>query len=156
MTRLLRGLALATKGDRRGAMAACACPPLLAIAMSACAAPSEPARPARTASTAEPNRSAVSLFRYPWSWTDEQGHKVRFATWRGEPLVVTLMYTSCRRTCPETIRTMRTIFAIMNRDRRFAQFVLVTLDPENDTPERLREFKRSERLPDVVSPRRAT
>jgi protein SCO1 len=72
---------------------------------------------------------------------------VRFSRWRGEPLVVTLAFTSCRETCPRTIRKLRELEARFRRERRDATFVIVTLDPANDTPERLRRFKETERLP---------
>lgn len=92
-------------------------------------------------------RPPRSLHAYPWVWTDEQGREVRFSRWRGEPLVVTLAFTSCRETCPRTIRKLRDLDARFRRERRPASFIVVTLDPRHDTPERLREFKRSERLP---------
>jgi protein SCO1/2 len=93
--------------------------------------------------------SGVSLFRYPWVWNDEHGSSVTFARWRGEPLVVSVFFTSCRKTCPRTLQTLRTVQANFSREHRAAQFVLVTLDPTNDTPDTLREFKTTERLPDA-------
>ena len=124
--------------------------PLLAIAsLDMCAPVQGPAasaqgRPQDT-NTSSPPR--VSLFRYPWVWTDEQGKSVTFADWRGEPVVVAVFYTSCRRTCPQTLRTLRTIHTTFSRENPAVQFLLVTLDPTTDTPDTLREFKRSEGLP---------
>jgi protein SCO1 len=89
----------------------------------------------------------VSLFAHPWVWTDEQGQSVSFARWQGEPLVVTAMFTSCKATCPRTIAKLQQLYAAYQREGRAAQFVLVTLDPENDTPQRLREFKQAGGLP---------
>src|SRR5262249_34079220 len=37
----------------------------------------------------------VSLFAYPWSWTDDGGDRLTFARWRGSPIVVTAVYTQC-------------------------------------------------------------
>jgi len=123
---------------------------LLAIAsLDMCAPVHRPAastqgRPQDT-NTSSPARS--SLFRYPWVWTDEQGKSVTFADWRGEPLVVAVFYTSCRRTCPQTLRTLRTIHTTFTRENPAAHFLLVTLDPTTHTPETLREFKNTEDLP---------
>jgi cytochrome oxidase Cu insertion factor (SCO1/SenC/PrrC family) len=109
--------------------------------------PGGPARPA--GSTAPARRPPPSLHAYPWVWTDERGRAVRFSGWRGQPLVVTVAFTSCRETCPRTIRALRDLHARFQRERRAARFVIVTLDPRNDTPERLRQFKQTERLPEA-------
>jgi protein SCO1/2 len=94
-----------------------------------------------------PHIARASLFRHPWVWTDEAGKSVSFADWRGQPLVVTAMFTSCRATCPRTLKKLRDLQTAMTRQGRAAQFLLVTLDPANDTPARLRAFKESEELP---------
>lgn len=87
------------------------------------------------------------LFSEPWRWTDERGQSVTFSKWAGAPLVVTMFFTSCKYRCPRTIDKLREIDAAFARDHRQAQFVLVTLDPRNDTPERLDAFKKAARLP---------
>jgi protein SCO1/2 len=90
---------------------------------------------------------APSLFDFPWSWTDEQGQRLAFARWRGSPLVVTTFYTTCSSTCPRTVEKLRAVYRAF-RDRGIsAEFVLVTLDPTTDTPERLRALKEAHRLP---------
>jgi protein SCO1/2 len=93
----------------------------------------------------EPHVARVSLFSHPWIWTDESGHTVRFARWRGQPLVVAAFYASCRSTCVRTVRQLRKMQA--SPEARASQFLLVTLDPTADTPEVLREYKTSEDLP---------
>jgi protein SCO1/2 len=115
----------------------------LSILGGACASTGESAAPGAE-SVAVPR---VSLFSRPWAWTDELGESVIFARWRGEPLVVTAMFTSCRATCPRTIAKLQQLYAAYQREGRAAQFLLVTLDPTNDTPQRLREFKASGGLP---------
>ena len=93
--------------------------------------------------------SRGSLFEHRWVWTDEQGRSVRFDRWRGQPLVVTAIFTSCRATCPRTIQKLRGVYARLSREGRPPpDFVLVTLDPRNDTPARLRRFKQTEGFPD--------
>jgi protein SCO1 len=90
----------------------------------------------------------ASVFTYPWVWTDERGERVTFSKWRGGPLVLTAIYTQCRTKCPRTIGKLREIHEAMRREGHAAQFLLVTLDPDGDTPERLRQFKESEGFPD--------
>ena len=95
----------------------------------------------------EPRQQAVSLFERPWVWKDEQGQPVELSQWRGTTLVVTAVYTSCTRTCPVTVEKLKAIFDAYGRAGRSAQFVLVTVDPNNDTPERLRQWQVSRKLP---------
>ena len=100
---------------------------------------------ARGLPTAE--QASVSLFRHRWVWRDEQGETVALSRWRGEPLVVATIYTSCSTVCPRTIHKLRKVYDAFRRKGRAAQFVLVTLDPDADSPERLRAYKEAEALP---------
>jgi len=122
--------------------------PILALAsLTACSAVQPP--PAEHApGPVHSTRPHVSLFRYPWTWTDETGTPGKLSRWRGVPLVVTGIYTQCRSTCPRTIARLRKVDADFRRDRRAAQFLLVTLDPENDTPGDLLHYKKETGLPD--------
>jgi protein SCO1/2 len=119
---------------------------LMACLAGACAAFQDSGRAATLADA--PHIPRVSLFRYPWVWTDEEGKPAKFAEWRGQPLVVTTMFTTCRATCPRTLKKMRSLYDEFQSKGHAAQFLMVTLDPVTDTPERLREFKKSEGLPD--------
>lgn len=93
----------------------------------------------------EPTRT--SLFARPWTWTDETGNPVTLSRWRGETTVVTGIYTRCKSTCPRTIARLRKLQDDFVRERRPAQFVLVTLEPTVDTPQALLRFKSSAGLP---------
>jgi protein SCO1/2 len=88
-----------------------------------------------------------SLFAQPWIWTDERGVPVQLSRWGGTLLVVTLVYTSCTTTCPLTVDKLLRLGDSFRRQGRPATFVLVTLDPSNDTPEQLRRFKATRGLP---------
>jgi protein SCO1/2 len=58
------------------------------------------------------------------------------------------MFTSCARTCPRTVAKLREVDEDLRRRGRTAQFVMVTLDPANDTPARLAEYKTEHGLPE--------
>lgn len=90
---------------------------------------------------------AESLFSYRWVWTDEQGQRVALSQWRGTPVVMTAIYTSCDNTCPRTVAKLRKVYDEYQHDGRQAEFVVVTLDPVADTPEQLRRYKEERRLP---------
>jgi protein SCO1/2 len=90
---------------------------------------------------------SMSVFQPRWHWQDEHGKDVSFSRWRGAPLVVTVIYTSCKLRCPMTTDKLRKLDAAFTKKGERAHFILVTLDPGNDTPERLLDYKASRRLP---------
>lgn len=95
-----------------------------------------------------------SLFEAPWRWTTERGQEVTLGKWRGQTLILAPFYTACRTRCPATIAKLRAIEgayrgADQPRDKPAAAIVLVTLDPANDTADRLMTFKKNARLPDA-------
>jgi len=89
---------------------------------------------------------AVALFDRPWLWTDERGETVAFSRWRGTPAIVTMFYTSCTLRCPLTVAKLKSVEAAFARREVPVEIFLVTLDPRSDTPDRLLEFKRHNRL----------
>jgi protein SCO1/2 len=120
-----------------------------------CSPVGEPSRtaheppPAATARPIEPEtaQAGASVFDEPDRWTDEAGRPAVFAQWRGKPLVLTAFFTQCRATCPRTIARLRKIYDAARGANPPPEFVLVTLDPERDTPDRLRSFKEESGLP---------
>lgn len=112
---------------------------LCVAASSACAASSS--KPAGAVT------SSATLSSVRDRFTDEQGERGSFERWRGSTVVVATIYTSCTRICPLTVEQMRKVDAAYRRAGKRAEFVLVTLDPDSDTPERLRDFKSTRALP---------
>ncbi len=133
-------------GVRRGFTAALAG----ALACLAGCAPLAPRPPVSEVRDVAPLRAAPreSLFSHYWTWTDEKGESVTFARWAGQPLVVTAIFTQCRATCPRTIAKLLKVYEGFRAKGRTPQFLVVTLDPANDTPKVLQDFKTSSGLPD--------
>lgn len=56
-------------------------------------------------------------------------------------MVMVMIYTSCKAACPRLVADMRNIEAqIPDENIKNLEFVLITIDPETDTPERLKAF----------------
>lgn len=91
--------------------------------------------------------AARSIADSPWRWTDDEGISSTFARWRGSTIVTTGFFGSCTLRCPMTIDKLREMDDILRSHGRFAEFVLVTIDPDNDTVDRLRRLKESRHLP---------
>jgi protein SCO1/2 len=119
---------------------------LLNVVVGGCATETSGARGDARLPTAAAGE-ARSLFVADWMWRDEQGQAVRFARWRGAPIFVGMVFTNCASACPLTIERLRRVSDTFRAEGRAATFVLVTLDPANDTPEQLRRFKLSRGLP---------
>jgi len=124
---------------------------LLAVATLGCVqAPAGPRSPAAETTRSPPSGAAApspSVFERPWIWSDEGGTPVALSRWRGSLLVVTLIFTSCTTTCPLTIDKLLRLGETFRREGRAATFVLVTIDPSNDTSAELQRFKTARGLP---------
>ena len=74
--------------------------------------------------------------------TDQDGRPVSLSGFRGEPVIVSFIYTRCPLpwACPATVSKLARV-AAMAPDARF-HILLVTLDPKNDTPAVLRDYAR--------------
>jgi protein SCO1/2 len=106
----------------------------------------EGAAPAPTAasrsSIPEPNRSIGVGDTVPdFTLTDQNGAKVRLMQFRGEPVGVTFLYTTCPdvNACPMTTAKFSRL-DVMLREKKFGHLLVVTVDPEHDTPSVLREY----------------
>ncbi len=119
---------------------------IMSLAVGACAAETSGGRGDARLPVAAAGETR-SLFVANWHWRDEQGEAVRFDRWRGAPIFVSLVFTSCTTACPLTIERLRRVSETFKAEGRAATFVLVTLDPANDTPAELRRFKASRGLP---------
>jgi protein SCO1 len=120
---------------------------LLGAGLVGCAPVSAPPAQPPPRDIARLDEPRVSLFSHPWRWTDEQGQPAPFSRWRGQPLVVTAIFTQCRATCPRTVAKLRQVYDRFRNEGHDAQFLLVTLDPTNDTVDTLQRFKASSGLP---------
>ena len=76
-------------------------------------------------------------------WTDETGATVQLKQFSNSPAVImTAFYTHCNRTCPElTFKALKKIEAKFQSKGEEAEFLLVSLEPEIDTPAILTQFK---------------
>jgi protein SCO1/2 len=91
--------------------------------------------------------SDYSLYDLPSVWRDQRGDSVRLADLAGRVRVVAMIYTSCTATCPLIVADLKAIEAALPPERRDGVgFVLVSIDPERDTPGRLAEWARQTRL----------
>ncbi|MAZ93293.1 MAG: SCO family protein [Lentimicrobiaceae bacterium] len=90
----------------------------------------------------EPNPeeiSETSIFNLDSKWNTEEGETILLEDLKGKTLVMVMIYTTCKAACPRLVADMRNIEKQIpnNNDLRY---VLISIDPVNDTPERLKTF----------------
>jgi protein SCO1/2 len=68
---------------------------------------------------------------------DQNGRAVSLSDYRGEVVVLTFLYTTCRDTCPLTATQIRGALDDLGRD---VPVIAVSVDPANDTRETARAF----------------
>jgi protein SCO1 len=73
--------------------------------------------------------------------TDVDGDEVALAEdFAGEPVLLFFGYTSCPDICPIHLRTIASSMSALGVSTQQIRVVFVSVDPERDTPERIREF----------------
>ncbi|WP_430613527.1 SCO family protein [Flavobacterium sp. JP2137] len=85
--------------------------------------------------------SELSIYNLPSKWTDQDGRDLELKELRGDVLVMVMIYTSCQAACPRLVADMRHIEQnLSDKTKPHVKFLLVSIDPEVDTPERLKAF----------------
>jgi protein SCO1/2 len=115
----------------RGLAAAAAA---LALALSAC----QPANPPPPSFLATDITGAA--FARDFALTDHDGHARTLADFRGQVVAVFFGYTHCPDVCPTTLADFAAALELLGDQAERVQVIFVTVDPERDTPELLRQF----------------
>jgi protein SCO1/2 len=112
----------------------------LLLAAFACAvfAPSGLASP--------PPYRARLLDLLPSRWTDDGGRALSLPDLRGRIVIITMAYTSCRRTCSTTMLRLQEIQRILDAKGKSADFVIVSYDPGTDDAPTWAQFRKNRNL----------
>lgn len=82
-----------------------------------------------------------SIFNLTSTWNTEEGKSIELLDLKGKTLVMVMIYTTCKAACPRLVADMRNIEKQVPKDLLSdINFVLISIDPETDTPKRLKEF----------------
>jgi len=90
----------------------------------------------------EPNKGVAPGDDVPdFALIDQTGKTVRLSQFRGTPVAVTFAYTRCpvATACPMTMTKFAKIDAALAK-KSWGELLSITVDPQNDTPEVLRDF----------------
>ena len=76
-----------------------------------------------------------------FSLVDQNGNEVNLHHGPGEILVVAFIFTRCPDVCPIITQSLKSVQQGLSEDyAQQVEFMSITVDPEYDTPERLKEY----------------
>ncbi len=73
----------------------------------------------------------------PFTLVDQTGRTVTDADYRGKPMAVFFGFTHCPEVCPTTLVQMANLTGKIGAAAERLQILLITVDPERDTPDQL-------------------
>jgi len=94
-----------------------------------------------TGGTADPPKAAP-----PLALSNHLGESVKLEDYRGKAVFVTFIYVHCPDICPVIVSNMRAAQEELGPKAEDAQFVAVSVDPENDTPEAVGEVLKARQM----------
>ncbi len=92
-----------------------------------------------------PARAAISNVTIggPFTLSEPDGKTVTDQTYRGKWLLVYFGYTFCPSSCPTTLLEIATALKALGADAAKVQPLFITIDPQRDTPDVMRQYTRS-------------
>lgn len=119
---------------------------LLLLFAEAAVAEDKPAK-AHTTLEAGPARMGLSLYQLDTRLTDQDGKAVKLGDYRGQPVIISMFYGTCPYACPLLMSRIKRLEAALAPEvRAQVRVVLVSLDPEHDTPESLKKLAKAHGL----------
>jgi len=117
---------------------------VLACAPALFCCPGAPAFAEAAAATARPGDS---IYQLDLALADQDARAITLADLGGKPVLITMFYTSCKFVCPLTIENLQRLERALTPEQRAAvRVVLVSVDPERDTPQALKKVALDRRV----------
>ncbi|PCJ81790.1 MAG: SCO family protein [Bacteroidetes bacterium] len=82
--------------------------------------------------------SEESIFNLTSKWNTQNNKTIELKELKGDVLVMVMIYTTCKSACPRLVADIRNIHDKVNSSA--VKYVFVSIDPDTDTPERLKEY----------------
>ena len=120
----------------------------LALFAIGCEQPSAPAAVKAAPIPAAPTKPPTdSVYLVTSAWRDQGDRPRVLADFRDRIVVASMVFTHCKYACPRLVADMQKIEArLTTTERADVRFLLVSMDPERDTPKRLSTFATEHKL----------
>ncbi|MBV9348033.1 MAG: SCO family protein [Pseudolabrys sp.] len=87
-----------------------------------------------------PGAPPASAIGGPFQLIDQDGRAVTERDLQGKPYLVFFGFTHCPDICPTTLFEVSEVMRALGRDAERAGALFITVDPERDTPEKLKDY----------------
>ena len=92
-------------------------------------------------------KTTGSIFVLDSKWQNQDGQELQLKDLKGKNLVVVMIFTSCKTACPILVADMRKIASkIEPKKLKETTMLLISIDPENDTPEVLKSYAKEQKM----------
>lgn len=82
-----------------------------------------------------------SIYNVDSTWRNRDNREITLSDLRGEVQVVAMVYTYCEFACPRILADMKRVRqGLSDQALVNTNFIIISIDPERDTPERLTNF----------------
>ena len=89
----------------------------------------------------------TSIYQLAVNMTDQSGGVQSLSTFRGHPVVISMFYATCPNVCPVLISTIQSLERALPADKLSdLRVLLISVDPDTDTPEVLAEVAARHRI----------
>jgi protein SCO1 len=91
--------------------------------------------------------SGESVFNLPSSWTNQKNEILKLDHFKNKITIAAMVFTHCESACPRIVADMQRIEgSLSKKELQQVTFLLISMDPERDTPARLTEFAAEHKL----------
>jgi len=93
--------------------------------------------------------SGESVYNLSSTWTTQKEENLKLDHFREKIMISAMIFTHCESACPRIVADMQRIESVLTeKERKQVSFLLISMDPERDTPSRLTEFAQDHKLND--------
>lgn len=89
--------------------------------------------------------SDESIYNLDTDWKKQDGTMMKLTDLKGKTVVAAMVFTHCESACPRIVADIQRIEK-ESVNKSDIQYVLISMDPERDTPERFKEFAAERQL----------
>ena len=87
----------------------------------------------------EPTKN--SIYQLSSTWKNQEGEDVNLINFQGKVVLFSIIYTQCQYACPIIIsKIQRILNQLPASTQDNVRVILVSIDPENDSPQHLKQF----------------
>ena len=85
--------------------------------------------------------SGESVYNLTSTWTTQKNENLKLDHFKNKIVITAMVFTHCESACPRIVADMQRIeSSLTEKELQQVTFLLISMDPERDTPARLMEF----------------